>query len=64
MLRRLIGFPVVFEEQLTSTSVGIPFAPEAAGPVEAALLLDLPIRLLARLYPKLDITLAEREGFE
>lgn len=52
----LEGFdPDVFEERLASTSVGLAVTQEALDRVDSGRLSDLLIRLLARLYPKLDI---------
>jgi len=57
----LEGFdPEDFEERLRSTSVGVAFSSTAADKAEGAALLDLVIRLMARLYPSLDIFCTDR----
>lgn len=53
----LEGFdPGLFKQKLETTSVGIAFGPEATHDGEGAHVLDLVVRLMARLYPSLDIT--------
>ncbi|SDO22725.1 Molybdopterin or thiamine biosynthesis adenylyltransferase [Methylobacterium phyllostachyos] len=52
----LAGFGMAaFSERLQAQAIGIAFDGEAAGTAEGAALLDLTVRLLARLYPRLVI---------
>jgi hypothetical protein len=53
--------PETFKEQLLSASVGVAFSAEAAVAPEGKHLLDLLVRLLARLYPRLDLYCPDRE---
>ena len=51
-----------FEKRLSSTVVGISFTADAAASPEGNHLLDLAVRLVARLYPVLDITAPATAG--
>lgn len=49
-----------FKAQLLSASVGVSFSAEAAASPEGKALLDLLVRLLARLYPRIDLYCPDR----
>jgi Prokaryotic E2 family C/ThiF family len=53
----LEGFdPAAFEQRLGTTIVGLAFDAEISNAAEGRQLLDMTVRLLARVYPRLDLT--------
>lgn len=55
----IAGFDeAAFQDQLSATHVGVSFGREAASTLEGRTLLDMAMRLLARLYPALEIRVA------